>query len=137
MSLLGLSCCLRTPFCRQTRTLTRWRNAYRIRCVRHAILRCTGSIFPRHSGFCPCPAIVCKDLSAPGNTRSTRPERPGVFMMCGLSVGNSPRFFGGFRHMSGSPETHTFGVCGHDCASRCPATRSPKGPKNRGELHMD
>ncbi len=32
-------------------------------------------------------------------------------------------------------ETHKLGVCGHDCASRCPATRSPKGPKNCGELH--
>ncbi len=32
-------------------------------------------------------------------------------------------------------ETHTFGVCGHDCASTCPATRSPNVPKNRGEVH--
>jgi len=50
-------------------------------------------------------------------------------------VCNSPRFFGGFRHVSGISETHKFGVCGHDCASKCPAKRSPKGPKNRGELH--
>ena len=84
VSLLDRSLCLRLPFCRQNRTLTLWRSKYRPRCVRHTILRCTGSIFPSHFGFCSCPAIVCKDLSAPGNTLSTRQERPGSFMIFGL-----------------------------------------------------
>jgi len=39
VSLLGRSCCLSAPFCRQNRKLTLWRNEYRTRCFRHAIPR--------------------------------------------------------------------------------------------------